>query len=95
MNFYCTTGLLTISDSFFENNESDLGGALQFYPNGKIILEKNIFIENKATFMNFIGSCSAVNLIGSEKTHLLSKNIYYLNSAENKGFNNVNKILKK
>ena len=86
VTFLSTTGLLTIYDCFFENNESDLGGALVLRTGGTMILQKNTFIRNKASFLNFIGSCSAVCFIGSKHLHLIFKNIYYLNSAENKGF---------
>ena len=89
-----TTGLLTISDCFFENNKADLGGALHIKTNGIIILEKNIFVRNKATFLSFIGSCSVLSLAGSQTKQLLSKNIYYLNSAEDKGFKNIKWLYK-
>lgn len=78
-------GVFTISGCYFENNKADTSGALYFSLEGKIILEKNIFIANKAVLYNAIACCSAICIAKSQIIQIFMKNIYYLNSAQNKG----------
>lgn len=74
-----------ITVNIFEKNKSDLGGGLMFNTISILILINNQFLQNQVFNFDMIGSCSAVIISRAIYSNILIENLYFLNSAENKG----------